>query len=49
MEIKITANFSTKEEQLIETVKETIEKVELGIVRALQISEKPLRLWARFK
>jgi hypothetical protein len=48
MEIKVTANFSKSEQEILEKVSDTLEGVALVIVKGLQIAEKPLRVWSKF-
>jgi hypothetical protein len=48
MEIKITANFSKEEKEILEKVEDTLESVALVIVKALQVAEKPIRVWSKF-
>lgn len=48
MEIKVTANFSKSEQEILEKVSETLEDVALVIIKGLQIAEKPIRVWSKF-
>jgi hypothetical protein len=48
MEIKVTANFSKSEQEILEKVGDTLESVGLVVVKALQVAEKPIRLWSKF-
>jgi hypothetical protein len=48
MEIKVTANFSKSEQEILEKASETLESVALVIIKGLQIAEKPIRVWSKF-
>jgi hypothetical protein len=48
MEIRITANLTTKEKETLQKVGDTLEGVANVVVKALQVAEKPIRLWSKF-
>lgn len=48
MEIKVTANFSKEEQEILVKIEDTLESVALVVIKALQVAEKPIRVWSKF-